>query len=100
MAYLYGLVPHQSKTISKLLKILCKMQTALSKIRSRNTLSIFYHYYNILTSDPAELTNKKSTGVNNRCIRSKISGDNLDYVRVELSADATLTEAGGCQTII
>ena len=55
---------------------------------------------NILTSDPAELSNKKCTCVNNRRIRSKISGDNLDCGRVELSADATLTEACGCQTII
>ena len=29
----------------------------------------------ILTSDPAKLSNEKCTCVNNRCIRSKISGD-------------------------
>ena len=46
---------------------------------------------NILTSDSAEQSNKKYTSVNNRCLRSKISGDNLDCGRVELSADATLT---------
>ena len=55
---------------------------------------------NILTSDLAELSNMKYTCVNNRCIRSKISGDNLGRERVELSADATLTEAGIGQTII
>ena len=33
-------------------------------------------FCNILTSDPAELSNKKCTGVNNSCIQSKISGDN------------------------
>ena len=55
---------------------------------------------NILTSDSAELSHKKCTCVNNRCIRSKISGDNLYCGWVELSADATLTEAGGYQTII
>ena len=33
---------------------------------------------NILTSDPAEQSNKKCTSLNNRCFRSKISGDNLD----------------------
>ena len=31
--------------------------------------------------------NKKCTCVNNRCIRSKISGDNLDYWRVKLSVN-------------
>ena len=31
--------------------------------------------------------NKKCTCVNNRCIRSKISGDNLDCRRVELSVN-------------
>ena len=59
-----------------------------------------YHNCNILTSNPADLSNKKCTGVNNRCIRSKISGDNLDCGRVELGADVTLSEAGGRQTII
>ena len=39
---------------------------------------IHWEICNILTSDPAELSNKKCTRVNNRCIRSKISGDNLD----------------------
>ena len=57
-------------------------------------------YCNILTSHPAKLSNKKCTCVNNRSIRSKISGDTLDCGRVELGADATLTEAGGSQTII
>ena len=50
---------------------------------------------NILTSDPAELSSKKCISVNNRCLRSKISGDNRDCGRVKLGADATLTEAGG-----
>ena len=61
---------------------------------------IFNHLQicNILTSDPAELSNKTCTRVNNRCIRSKISGDNLDCDRVELGVDATLTEVGGRQT--
>ena len=53
-----------------------------------------------MISDPAGLSIKKCTCVNNRCIRSKISGDNLDCGRVELSADVKLTEAGRCQTII
>ena len=34
-------------------------------------------YCKILISDPAELSNKKCTCLNNRCMRSKISGDNL-----------------------
>ena len=55
-----------------------------------------FYLYNILTSDLAELSNEKCTCVNNRCIRSKISEDNLDYGWVELGADMTLTEAGGC----
>ena len=55
---------------------------------------------NILTSDPAEVSNNKCTSVNNRCIRLKISGGNFDCGRVELSADATLAEVGECQTII
>ena len=55
---------------------------------------------NILTSDSAELSNKKCICVNNRCIRSKISGDNLECERIELCAAATLIEAGGRQTII
>ena len=45
---------------------------------------------NILTSDPAELSEKKCTCVNNRCIRSKILGDQritltvngLNWVRI------------------
>ena len=48
---------------------------------------------NILTSDPAKLSDEKCTCVNNRCIRSKISGDNLDCRRVELSANVTLTRS-------
>ena len=48
---------------------------------------------NIFTSDPGELSNKKCTCVNNRCIRSKISGYNLDCRRVELSANVTLTRS-------
>ena len=46
---------------------------------------------NILTSDPAKLSNKKCTCVNNRCISSKISGDNLECRRVEFGANVTLT---------
>ena len=42
--------------------------------------------------------NKKCTCVNNRCIRSIISGNNLDCRRVELSANVTL--ARSCQIII
>ena len=34
--------------------------------------------------------NKKCTCVNNRCIRSKISGNGLDCQRVELTANVTL----------
>ena len=61
---------------------------------------IWKSIYNILASNPAELSNKKWTCVNNRCIQSKISGDTLDCDRVELRADTTLPEAGVCQTII
>ena len=46
---------------------------------------------NILTSDPAELSDEKCTCVNNTCIRSKLSGDNLDCRRVELSANCDAT---------
>ena len=46
---------------------------------------------NILTSDPAELSDEKCTCVNNRCIRSKISGDNLDCGQVELSVNCDAT---------
>ena len=49
---------------------------------------------NILTSDPAGLSDEKCTCVNNRCIRSKILGDNLDCRRVELSANC---DATGCR---
>ena len=41
----------------------------------------------ILTSDPAELSDEKCTCVNDKCIRSNISGDNLDCRRVELSVN-------------
>ena len=41
----------------------------------------------ILTSDPAGLSDEKCTCVNNRFIQSKISGDNLDCRRVELSVN-------------
>ena len=36
---------------------------------------------------------KKCTCVNNRCIRSKISGDNLDCRQVELSTNVTLARS-------
>ena len=36
---------------------------------------------------------KKCTSVNNRCIQSKISGDNIDCRRVELSANVTLARS-------
>ena len=39
----------------------------------------------------AELSNKRCTCVNNRCIRSKISGYHLDHGWVEFGANATLT---------
>ena len=45
---------------------------------------------NILTSDLARLSDEKCTCVNNRFIWSKISGDNLDCRRVELSIIVTL----------
>ena len=54
---------------------------------------------NILTSDLAELSNKKLTCVSNRCIRSKMSGDNIDCGPVELGVDATLTEAGAVKQL-
>ena len=41
------------------------------------TVYLLGNICNILTSDPADLSNKKCTCVNNRCIRSKISGDTL-----------------------
>ena len=41
----------------------------------------------------AKLPNKRCTCVNNRCIRSKISGDNLDCGQVELDADVTPTRS-------
>ena len=46
-----------------------------------------------MTSDLAELSNKKCNSVNNRCIRSKISGDNLDFLWVELGVDVTSTRS-------
>ena len=46
---------------------------------------------NILASDPTKLSDEKCTCVNNRCIRSKISGDNLDCRRVELSVNCDAT---------
>ena len=48
---------------------------------------------NILTSDRAGLSDEKCTCENNRCIRSKISGDNLDCRRVELSTNVTLARS-------
>ena len=47
----------------------------------------------ILTSDPAWLSDEKHTCVNNRCIRSRGSGNNLDYRRVELSTNVMLTRS-------
>ena len=44
-----------------------------------------------MASDQAELSDEKFTWVNNRCIRLKISGDNLDCRRVELSANCDAT---------
>ena len=35
---------------------------------------------------------KKGTGINNSCIRSKISGDNIDCRQVELSTNVTLAK--------
>ena len=50
------------------------------------------HIFPIVTCWPsAELSNKRYTCVNNRCIRSKISGYKLDCGRVELGADVTPT---------
>ena len=54
---------------------------------------IWDYIWNILTSDSAELSDDKCTCVNNRCIRSKISEDNLDCRRVKLSANVTLTRS-------
>ena len=48
---------------------------------------------NILTPDPAGLSDEKCTCVNNRCIRSKISGDNLDCRQVELSTNVKLARS-------
>ena len=48
---------------------------------------------NILTSDPAGLSDEKYTCVNNRFSQSKISGDNLDCRRVELSTNVTLARS-------
>ena len=44
-------------------------------------------YCCILSSDPAKLSNEKCTSVNNRCIRSKRSGDDLDCRGVKLGAN-------------
>ena len=49
--------------------------------------------YNLLTSEPAGLLDEKCTCVNNRCIRSKMSGDNLDCRWVELSTNVTLARS-------
>ena len=47
-----------------------------------------YTYRSLVTYWPRpSCQKKKCTWVNNRCIRSKISGDNLDCRRVELSAN-------------
>ena len=46
-----------------------------------------------MTSDPAGLSDEKCTCVNNRCTRSKISGDDIDCRRVELSTNVTLTRS-------
>ena len=48
----------------------------------------------MLTYDPAGLSDEKCTSVKNRCIRSKISGDNLDCQWVELSTIVTLARSG------
>ena len=53
----------------------------------------FSSFWNILTSDPVMLSDQKCTCVNNRCIRSKISGDNLDCRRVELSTNVMLARS-------
>ena len=51
---------------------------------------------NILTSDPAELSSEKCTCVNNSCIRSKISRDNLDCW-IERKCDAHKKQVDGEQ---
>ena len=65
------------------IQIICK-QIYLIHRRDSNRNCHSQSECNILTSDPAELSNKKCTCVNNRCIRWKISGDNIDCWRVEL----------------
>ena len=47
--------------------------------------------YSVTYWPSAKLSNKRYTCVNNRCIRSKISGYNLDCGRVELGTDVTPT---------
>ena len=63
----------------------CEIETASSWIWTRVTGSISYCC--ILTSDLTKLSNEKCSCVNNRCIWSKRSGDNLDCRRVELGVN-------------
>ena len=73
--------------------ILTNRSISPSGLGSNCNEEVFHTLCNILTPDPAELSSDKCTCVNNRCIRSKISGNNLDCRRVELSANLTLTRS-------
>ena len=48
-----------------------------AQLKAILTFCLYQGIYCILTSDQAKLSNEKCTCVNNRCIRSKISGGTL-----------------------
>ena len=55
--------------------------------------SLFLTHLYVAYGPLAELSNKRCTCINNRCIWSKISGYNLDCGRAELGADVTPTRS-------
>ena len=63
----------------------------------------WFSHCNILTSDPAGLSDEKCTCVNNRCIRAKISGDQGITLNVDVLNWVQMwrsQEVGGRQIII
>ena len=70
---------------------------------SKSVIQLIKYSYVILIVaywPSAELSKKRCTGVNNSCIRSKISRYHLERGWVEFGAITTPQEAGGYQTII
>ena len=92
MAFHWSLSYSKSPRVSRtLLSILVDFTNSLVWMVFTNPIISNFSICSMLTSDPAELSDEKFTSVNNRCIRSKISGDNLNCRQVQLSANCDAT---------